>query len=210
LGELALKHDFYIIVDEVYEKLVYEGQKHFSIASLSDEIKDKCILINGLSKTYSMTGWRVGYAAANDEIIKAIKGIQSHTTSASNSIAQYAALEAYTGNQDFFQEMYEEFVRRRDYLVNRIAALPYVSCNPVYGAFYIMMDISETFGKSCGDTVIHSSIDFADLLLTHEYVALVPGEAFHADNYMRICYAVSMECIREGMDRIERFLKDLT
>lgn len=209
LAELALKYDFYIIVDEVYEKLVYEGHEHFSIASLSEEVKDKCILINGLSKSYAMTGWRIGYVAANNEIIKAIKGIQSHTTSASNSITQYAALEAYTGNQDFLKEMHEEFVKRRDYLMKRIDNIPYLSCNPVYGAFYIMMDISETFGKHYDNVSIHSSIEFADLLLTHEYVALVPGEAFHADNYMRMCYAVSMDCIQEGMDRIERFLKAL-
>ncbi|MCD7725281.1 MAG: pyridoxal phosphate-dependent aminotransferase [Clostridiales bacterium] len=209
LGNLALKRHFYIIVDEVYEKLVYEGREHFSIASISEEIRDNCILVNGFSKSYAMTGWRIGYAAANDEIIKAIKGIQSHTTSAGNSITQYAALEAYTGDQEFLKEMREEFVKRRNYLVKRINELPYVSCNPVYGAFYIMMDISETFGKYYDGHRIDSSLEFADLLLTHEYVALVPGEAFHADHYMRICYAVSMDCIREGMGRIERFLMAL-
>lgn len=209
LAELAVRHNFYIIVDEVYEKLVYEGHTHFSIASLSEEVKDKCIVINGLSKSYAMTGWRIGYVAANNEIIKAIKGIQSHTTSASNSITQYAALEAYTGDQSFLKEMHAEFVKRRDYLIERINSLPYISCNPVYGAFYIMMDISELFGKRYDNTIISSSIEFADLLLTHEYVALVPGDAFHADSYMRMCYAVSMDCIKEGMDRIERFLKNI-
>lgn len=209
LAELAVKNDFYIITDEVYEKLVYGENKHFSIAALSDEVKNHCIVINGFSKTYAMTGWRIGYAAANDEVIRAMKGIQSHTTSASNSITQYAALEAYKGNQDFLKIMHAEFVKRRDYLIGRIQKMPYVSCSSVRGAFYIMMNVNSVYGKKYKGRKIESSLDFADVLLTEEYVALVPGDAFHADAYMRICYAVSMECIKEGMDRIENFLNEL-
>lgn len=209
LGELAVKYDFYVITDEVYEKLVYGEAKHVSIASCSEEIKEKCILINGFSKSYAMTGWRIGYAAANDEVISAIKGIQSHTTSSSNSITQYAGVEAYRGTQESVKLMREEFIRRREYLVSRIRKMPYVSCIPSPGAFYLMLNIGELKGKTFGNVVIDSSATLADLLLNHAHIAFVAGEAFHADDYMRICYAVSMENIREGMDRLENFLKEV-
>lgn len=209
LAELAVEYGFYIIVDEIYEKLVYGSHRHFSIASISEEVKNQCILINGFSKSYAMTGWRIGYVAANDEMIAAVKGIQSHATSACNTISQYAALEAYTGPQDFIPQMHMEFERRRDYLTERIFNMPYVSCSSSAGAFYIMIDISEVLGKTYQDTVIRDSMVMADLLLTEAHIALVPGAAFHADEYLRICYAVSMEELEEGMNRLQSFLEKI-
>lgn len=209
LAQMALQYGFYIIVDEIYEKLIYNGRKHFSIASISEEVKEKCIVINGFSKSYAMTGWRIGYAAANDEIIAAMKGIQSHQTSCCNAIAQYAALEAYAGTQEFIPQMHKEFENRRNYLVERIGELPYISCSSSDGAFYIMIDVSEVFGKSYHGTVITDSYILADLLLTQAHIALVPGAAFHAEGYLRICYAVSMEEIKEGINRMEQFLKQI-
>lgn len=207
LGELAVKNDFYVITDEVYEKLVYGEKKHISIASCSEAIKEKCILINGFSKSYAMTGWRIGYVAADDEVITAIKGIQSHTTSSGNSITQYAGKEAYLGSQESVRLMHDEFLKRRDYLVERIAKMPYVSVRPAPGAFYLMLNIKELKGKRFENVRIDSSAVFADLLLTHAHIAFIAGEAFHADDYMRICYAASIEEIKEGMDRLEIFLK---
>lgn len=207
LGRLAVDHDFYVITDEVYEKLVYGERKHISIASCSEAIKEKCILINGFSKSYAMTGWRIGYVAANDEVIAAIKGIQSHTTSSGNSITQYAGKEAYLGSQESVRLMHDEFLKRREYLVARIEKMPYVSCRPAPGAFYLMLNIKELKGRYFEKIMIDSSTKLAELLLTHAHMAFVAGEAFHADDYMRICYAASMKDIEEGMNRLEDFLK---
>ena len=146
LGELAVKYGFYIIADEVYEKLIYGEAVHVSAASISEEIKNKTILINGFSKSYAMTGWRIGYVAANEEVIAAVKGIQSHTTSSGNSITQYAATEAYKGSQESVEKMREAFLERREYLVKRINEMPYVSCNSAPGAFYLMLNISRVKG----------------------------------------------------------------
>lgn len=209
LAELALKYQFYIITDEIYEKLIYGKHRHFSIASISDEVKNQCILINGFSKSYAMTGLRIGYVAANDEIIAAIKGIQSHQTSSCNTISQYAALEAYTGPQDFIAHMHKEFENRRDYLAERINSMPHISCSISAGAFYIMIDISDVLGRTFRGTVISDSMVLSDLLITYAHVALVPGAAFHADNYLRICYAVSMDEICEGMNRLQKFLEEI-
>ncbi len=210
LGDLALQYNFYIIVDEIYEKLVYDKAKHFSIASVSEKVKNKCILINGLSKSYSMTGWRIGYAAANDEVSAAMKAIQSHTTSSGNSITQYAAVEAYNGTQEFVQSMHDEFHKRRNYLVSRIQKMPFVSCGRApSGAFYIMLNVVRTFGREYKNIRIDSADTLADLLLMEAHIAMVSGEAFHAEDYLRICYAVSMENIARGMDRLVEFLREL-
>lgn len=209
LAALAVEHNFYIIVDEIYEKLIFGDKKHFSVASISDEVWNRCILINGFSKSYAMTGWRIGYVAANDEIIKAVKGVQSHMTSAGNTISQYAALEALKGSQEFIKEMHKEFEERRDYLVKRINETPYLSCNNVSGAFYVMIDISQVIGKKCGDTVITDSMVLADLLLTKAHLALVSGAAFHAEGYLRMCYAVSRKELEEGMDCMKKFMEEL-
>lgn len=210
LGELAVKYNFYIIADEVYEKLIYGEAEHVSIASLSEEIKNKTVLINGFSKSYAMTGWRIGYVAANEEVIAAVKGIQSHTTSSGNSITQYAATEAYRGSQESVKRMREAFLERREYLVKRINEMPYVRCNSAPGAFYLMLDISKVKGMKYEGMLIDSSRTLAELLLTEAHIAMIAGEAFHADNYMRICYAASMEDLQEGMRRLEVFLKKVS
>ncbi|MDD6810500.1 MAG: pyridoxal phosphate-dependent aminotransferase [Lachnospiraceae bacterium] len=208
LGELAVKHHFYIISDEVYEKLAFDVE-FTSPASISEAIQEQCITINGLSKSYCMTGWRIGYAAANDEVIDAIKKIQSHTTSASNSITQYAALEAYMGDQNVVAQMTEAYKRRRDYILQRIETMKFVKACRAAGTFYVFLDISGLFGRKYKGEMISSSVQLANLLLSVAHIAVVPGDAFHADNYVRICYAVSDENIREGMNRLEKFLREV-
>ena len=209
LAALAARHGFYIISDEVYEKLVYDAAKHISVGAVAGEAKSLCITVNGFSKAYAMTGWRIGYVAAAPEIIAAVKSIQSHTTSSCCSISQYAALEAYTGPQDSIQRMRKAFGERRNYLVKRIAGMPLLHCNSAPGAFYLMLDVSAVLGKRYQGTAITAAADLAELLLAYAHVCMVTGEAFHAAGYLRLCYAVSMTDLKEGMDRIERFLAEL-
>jgi aspartate aminotransferase len=206
IAEVLLKHDLYIISDEIYEKLTYDGLKHVSIASLGSRIKAKTIVVNGLSKSYAMTGWRVGYAAGPKEIIKAMTNIQSQSTSNPTSIAQKAAVEALTGPQDSIAVMLEEFDKRRKFLVGELNSLPGVSCITPTGAFYAFPNTSRIYGKSDVNSKITSSGDLALYLLEKANVALVPGEAFGNDNYIRISYATSVEEIQKGIDRIREAL----
>jgi len=201
IAEVVLKHDLYVISDEIYEKLVYEGAEHVSIASLGSEIKKRTIVVNGLSKSHAMTGWRVGFTAGPKEIIKAMTTIQSQSTSNPNSIAQKAAIEALTGPQDSVQTMRSEFDRRRRFLISELNAIPDVSCITPTGAFYAFPNISGLFGKMDGKPVFSSS-DLALFLLEDANVALVPGDAFGDDNYIRLSYATSMENLRKGVERI--------
>ena len=205
LAEIAVKHDLVIIADEIYEKLVYDG-KHVSIASFSEEIKDHTITINGVSKTYAMTGWRIGYAAANDKIAKIMANVQSHASSNPNSIAQAATIAALEGPTEDIDIMRDTFAKRREYMVDRINKIDGVSCIMPQGAFYIMMNIKELFGKEIRGKVINSSDEFAEHLLQEEKVALVPGAGFGAEGYVRWSYATSMENINKGLDRLEKFL----
>ena len=198
----------YVISDEVYEHLIYEG-KHISIASLGEEIKKRTIVINGVSKTYAMTGWRIGYAAANEEIAKAMASIQSHGASNPNSIAQAAAVAALSGGLLEVEKMREEFRKRRDFFVDAINATDGVSCVKPHGAFYIMMNIEGVLGKTSGGEEIKNADDFARLLLESEKVAVVPGTGFDAPNYVRWSYAVDMENIKKGIKRLEIFLKQM-
>lgn len=207
LAEVAVKHDLIIIADEIYEKLIYDG-KHVSIASFSEEIKDHTITINGVSKTYAMTGWRIGYAAANEKIAKIMANIQSHAASNPNSIAQAATIAALEGPTDEIEMMRDTFAKRREYMVERINKIDGVSCIMPQGAFYIMMNIKELFGKEIKGRVINNSNEFAEHLLQQEKVALVPGVGFGAEGYVRWSYATSMENIDKGLDRLEAFLKD--
>lgn len=207
LAEVAVKHDLIIIADEIYEKLIYDG-KHVSIASFSEEIKDHTITINGVSKTYAMTGWRIGYAAANEKIAKIMANIQSHAASNPNSIAQAATIAALEGPTDEIEMMRDTFAKRREYMVERINNIDGVSCIMPQGAFYIMMNIKELFGKEIKGKVINNSNEFAEHLLQQEKVALVPGVGFGAEGYVRWSYATSMENIDKGLDRLEAFLKD--
>jgi aspartate aminotransferase len=206
IAEVLLKHDLYVISDEIYEKLTYDGFEHASIASLDSGIKAKTIVVNGLSKSYAMTGWRIGYAAGPKEIIKAMTNIQSQSTSNPTSISQKAAVEALGGPQDSVGIMRAEFDKRRKFLVHELNSLPGVSCITPAGAFYAFPNTSNIYGRSDGNRRITSSSDLALYLLEKANVALVPGEAFGDDNYIRISYATSINEIQKGIDRIREAL----
>ncbi|MCX7794399.1 MAG: pyridoxal phosphate-dependent aminotransferase [Thermodesulfovibrionales bacterium] len=207
IAEICLRHNIIIISDEIYEKLIYDDAVHISIASLGPEIKEKTIVVNGLSKSYSMTGWRIGYAAGPKEIIKAMVAIQSQSTSNPTSIAQKAAVEALRGPQDSLRKMVEEFDRRRIYMVSELNSIPGVSCIKPTGAFYAFPRIDSFFGKSAGNTVIRNSSDLSMYLLKEALVATVPGSAFGDDRYIRLSYATSMENIKKGLARMKEALK---
>jgi aspartate aminotransferase len=209
IAEIALRHNIYVISDEVYEKLVYDGFGHISIASLNKEIKKKTIVVNGLSKSHAMTGWRIGYTAGPKDIIKAMTNIQSQSTSNPTSIAQKAAVAALTGPQDFTSMMRTEFDKRRRFLIEGLNAIRGVSCIKPTGAFYAFPDISKLYGKKTDSRTINSSLDFALYLLEDANVALVHGDAFGDDNYMRISYATSMENIAKGLERIKEAISKL-
>jgi aspartate aminotransferase len=207
LAAVCLKHDLFIISDEIYYSLVYDNKRFVSFASLGEEIKERTILINGVSKSYSMTGWRIGYAAANPHIAKVMANYLSHSTGAPGTMCQWAAVEAITGPQDGVEAMRKVFEVRRNYIVKRINGIPNVSCIVPEGAFYVMMNIEKLLGKTLGGRVINNDDDFAVALLEKAMVAVVPCSGFGAPNFVRWTYAASMENIREGMDRLEKFLK---
>lgn len=209
ITEFAKKHNLIIISDEIYEKLIYDGMKHTSIASISEDSYNRTIVINGLSKSYAMTGWRVGYAAANEKIIKLMTSIQSHVTSNVNSIAQYAAVEALNGPEEELQKMIVQFESRRNYMVDRIKKIEGLTLIEPKGAFYVMINLDNYLNKSFNEKAINNSLDFANAILEEEKVAVIPGIAFGLDNYIRLSYATSKELIEEGLNRIERFLKKI-
>lgn len=209
IAEFAKKHDLFIISDEIYEKLIYDGEKHVSIASLSEDAYNRTIVINGVSKTYAMTGWRIGYSAAPKEITKLMSSLQSHMTSNPNSIAQYAALEALTGPKDSIKAMIKEFESRRNFMVEKLDKIPGVSIIKPSGAFYIMVNVKNYFGKLLNGTTINNSLEFAKVLLEDEKVAVIPGSGFGLDEYVRLSYATSKELIEKGLDRIAEFLTKL-
>lgn len=209
IAEAALKHNFYIVSDEIYEKLVYDGVKHISIASLGKEVQSKTIVVNGLSKSHAMTGWRIGYAAGPAEIVKAMTNIQSQSTSNPNSIAQKAAVEALKGPQDFIGKMLAEFDIRRKYLVSELNKIKGMSCITPTGAFYAFPNTSKIYGKSFKDKKISSSTDLALYLLDEAKVALVHGEAFGDDSYIRLSYATSLDDIKRAVERIKEALDRL-
>lgn len=207
VAEIAVKNDLIVISDEIYEKLVYGGVKHISIASLNDEIKKRTIVINGVSKAYAMTGWRIGYCAADESIAKIMSNVQSHATSNPNSIAQYASVEALRGPQDDIETMRKEFEKRRDYMVEKVNSIPGISCKKPDGAFYVMINITKLLGKTIKGYKINNSVDLCSALLEDVKVAAIPGAGFGTDSYIRLSYATSMENIIEGLNRIENFLK---
>lgn len=207
IAELAEKYDFMIISDEIYEKLIYGEAKHHSIATLSESIKDRTIIINGMSKAYAMTGWRIGYTASNEKIAKIMANIQSHATSNPNSIAQYASVEALNGPQSDVEAMKAEFENRRDYMVNKINSINNISCKKPDGAFYVMINISKLKGKTLHGFKINNSVDLCNALIEKACVAAIPGSAFGADDFIRLSYATSMKNIKTGLNRIEEFLK---
>lgn len=209
VADLAVSHPFYVISDEIYEKLIYDGRKHLSIAQLGEQIKAQTFLVNGMSKAYAMTGWRIGYVAGPRHEITAMANFQSQATSNANTIAQYAAMKALQGDQSCVDEMVKEFEKRRNLMVDRINAIPGVSCRKPQGAFYIMMNIKQLLGRTYNGRVLESSMDFAELLLAEKQVAVVPGVAFEAEGYCRLSYAVSADQINRGLDRIEEFVRTL-
>jgi aspartate aminotransferase len=207
IAEIAVKHQIYIISDEIYEKLIYDNKKHISIATLNEEIKDLTILINGMSKSYAMTGWRLGYTAANKNVIKAMTKIQGHAISHPSSITQYAALAALEGDENIINEMILEYDKRRSYMVKRLKNINNLEFIYPEGAFYVLVDISKVFGKKVNNIMINSSLDFANAILEDAKVAVIPGIAFGVDKYIRLSYATSLELIEEGLNRIENFVK---
>ncbi len=200
LVEVALTEDIFILSDEIYEKLIYDDASHVSVASLSKEAYDLTITINGFSKAYAMTGWRLGYLGAPEEIAKVIDSLQSHSTSGPNSFAQKGAIAALKGSQQCVTDMRDEFNIRREYMYERLAAIPNVSAVKPLGAFYMLADISK-FGLS--------STNFADRLLSKAEVAVVPGIAFGDDKTVRLSYATDLETIKTGLDRIEQFCRTI-
>ena len=207
LAQVIVKHDLYVLSDEIYCSLVYQGQ-FTSMAALGDEVKERTILINGVSKAYAMTGWRIGFAAANTEISKAMANYLSHSTGSPCTISQYASIAAFSESQQPTYDMNKAFAQRRAYFLERIKSIPGVSCLEPEGAFYIFMNIKEQLGRTLYGTEIRSSDDFAKVLLEKGLVAVVPGTAFGADGYLRWSYATSMDNIKTGLDRLEKFLAE--
>ncbi len=209
IAAIAMEKGIYIISDEIYEKIIYDAE-HVSIAALSPQIKNLTILINGVSKSYSMTGWRIGYAAANKEIVAAMSGLQDHSTSNPSSISQWAAVAAISGDQSILKEMVVEFRKRRDYIVQRLSGIDGVSCLQPDGAFYFFLNVSGLFGKTFNGQIIMDSILLTELLLTEAKVAVVPGSAFGSPGHIRLSFATSMSNITSGLNRIEMMLKQLS
>ena len=209
IADIAVAHDFTIVSDEIYEFLVYDGAQHVSIASLSEEIKEHTIVVNGMSKAYAMTGWRIGYTAAPLHVSKAMTNFQSHSTSNPNSIAQCAALAALNGPDDQIKVMVQEFDRRRKRICELINSIDGLSCIPPKGAFYVMMNISGIIGKKLNGVPVTGSMSFTELLLEDSQVAVVPGVGFGADRYVRLSYATNMDNIEKGLSRIKAFVEKL-
>ena len=210
IADFVVEKDIYVISDEMYEFLVYDGKEHVSIASFNDEIYKRTITCSGLSKSYAMTGWRIGYVGAPLEIAKLMSSVQSHQASNPNSIAQKAAFEAMTGQQDDVKKMIDEFEKRSRYLYDAICKLPYVDCVKPQGAFYAFVDCSALVGKKHGNDVINGAADVGRILIEDYKVAVIPCDDFGIDNHIRLSYAISMEQIEEGVKRLGDFLNALS
>ena len=207
IADVCVKHEVYVISDEIYYGLVYDGAAFTSFAGLSPEVKELTILINGVSKSYAMTGWRIGYACANDQIAKVMANYVSHSTGSPVAISQKASVAALTGPQEKIEAMRQAFEERRNYIVERMNAIPGVSCIKPEGAFYVMMNLEELIGKTIHGVTITNDDVFADTFLKYGLVAVVPGSGFGAPNFVRWSYATSMDNIKEGLDRLEKFLQ---
>ena len=209
IADLAVKYDFYVVSDEMYEYLIYGDEKHISIASLGEEIYKRTLTCSGLSKSYAMTGWRIGYVGAPLQIAKLMGAIQSHATSNPNSIAQKAAYEALTGQQETVAAMCEEFNKRRIYMFERLSKMPHIQIFEPRGAFYAFVDISELLEMSYKGNPVSDGQNLAQILLSDYHVAVVPCDDFGYPNHVRLSYAISQEQIEKGLDRIENFIIDL-
>lgn len=210
LAEICARHGLWVIADEIYSRLVYDGREFASIAGLGRELRERTIIVDGMSKSYSMTGWRIGYAAGPSEVISSMARIQSHATSNASSIGQWASVEALRSCEDEVRRRVAEFERRRNEIVRLLRELEGVSCVEPEGAFYAFPNVSGQFGRRAGDAPINSGQQLAEYLLDRARVAVVPGDAFGAPEHIRISYAVSVERIREGVRRIGDALAALT
>lgn len=209
IAKVAVEKDFYVVADEMYEMLVYGEQKHISIASLGKDIYDRTITCSGLAKSYAMTGWRIGYTGSSKEIAKMMGSVQSHQTSNPNSIAQKAAVEALTGPQDSVEKMHAEFDKRRKYMYKRICDMDLLDTLEPMGAFYVFVDGRAVLGKSYKGTKIESVPQMADILINEYNTAIVPCADFGFPDCFRLSYAISIEQIEKGLDRIEKFIGEL-
>ena len=208
IAKVCVEHEVYVISDEIYYGLVYDGKSFTSFASLSPQVRDLTVLVNGVSKSYAMTGWRIGYACANDKIAKVMSNYVSHSTGSPSAISQKAAMTALSGPQEKLSSMLQSFEERRNYIVERMNPIPGISCIKPEGAFYVMMNLEKILGKTVHGVEITNDDVFADAFLKHGLVAVVPGSGFGAPNFVRWSYATSMENIKEGLDRLEKFLAE--
>ena len=211
IAEFALANNLLLISDEIYEWIIFDGFQHTSIASLSEEAQKNCVVINGVSKCYAMTGWRIGYIAADSEIVKKVQKLQGQSTSGPCSISQAASIEALTGPHDDVLAMVREFEKRRNVMVDQLAAIPGVTCNKPNGSFYSFPDFSSLYGKKDPNgKELNGSLDFTEYLLTEKKVAIVPGIAFGADANARMSFASSLELIEAGVQRIKEAVGKLS
>lgn len=208
LVEVLIDKDIFIVSDEIYEKILFDGEKHFSIGSI-DELKNRTVTINGVSKAFAMTGWRIGYAGGNKDIIKLAKNLQSQSTSNASSISQAAANAALNGDGKEISKMVEEFNLRRNYIVKELQSIEGINCTTPKGAFYTFFDVSNYYNKSFNDFAVIDSISFCNYLINEANIGLVPGVAFGNDNCVRMSYAASMDDIKEGISRLKEFLLKL-
>lgn len=206
IAKVCVEKDIYVISDEIYYRLAYDNREFVSFAALSEEAKERTLLINGVSKSYAMTGWRIGYVAANPTVAKVISNFLSHCAGSACSISQKASAVALDASQETVDEMRRAFEERRNYMVERMNSIDGVSCIKPEGAFYVMMNIEKLIGKELHGTVIRDADDFGNLFLKYGKVAVVPGTGFGAPHFVRWSYATSMENIKEGLNRLEKFL----
>lgn len=207
IAKVCVENDIYVVCDEIYYTLLYDGVSFTSLAALGEEIKERTVLINGVSKAYAMTGWRIGYALASESIAKVMSNFLSHSTGSPCAISQAASVTALSASQETVEVMRQAFEERRDYIVQRMNQIEGVSCIKPEGAFYVMMNIEKLLGRTICGEVINTSDDFSAAFLKHGLVATVPCSGFGAPNFVRWSYATSMDNIRKGLDRLEEFLK---
>ena len=209
IAKLLVERGVYMVTDEVYEHLVYDGRNHISVASLGKKEKEMSITVNSMSKTYAMTGWRVGYAAGPQEIIKAMSNLQGHASGNINSIAQKATIEALNGTQEPVKNMVKEYEKRREYMVKRLNEIEGIRCQYPDGAFYTFPNVASLYGKKYNGNIIGNDVDVAKFFLEKAHVAVVPGVAFNYPGYVRFVFAKSIEEIKKGLDRVEKAIKEL-
>ncbi|MBR6765461.1 MAG: pyridoxal phosphate-dependent aminotransferase [Clostridia bacterium] len=205
IAEIAKQHDLMIVSDEIYDCLLYDDAKHFSVTQIDEDMRERTVLINGMSKAYAMTGWRMGYSVSNKKLAKMMASYQSHATGNPNTITQYATLAALESENPDYEKMLKEFDSRRKYMVQAVNEINGLSAQTPKGAFYVMVSIKDIIGKSYNGRKISGSMDFAEILLDETMTAVVPGGPFGLDHYIRLSYATSMETIKKGLDRIKKF-----